>query len=464
MSFVSYAQNGEDVLLHRVFGGQGTGFYVDVGAYHPVEGSVTKAFYDRGWAGINIEPGQIFDDLAAARPRDVNLRMAVLDRTGMVAFNQNQADAGLSLVTEDQAPGSIQVPCDTLENIVRLHSGGRPVDFLKVDAEGAEAAIVGSTDWRRFRPRVLVFEATLPWSATLSNAEWEPALLEGGYVRAYFDGINCYYLPEEEEPILGRHFKVPVNVLDSVQRYDVVVQREAAQARIAALEAQCLEAHTALENSRAEVGRIRAAAQAEQAEAQSRSAAMQAEFSACLAVSQAESDARLAELQADRDGLVVALEACRAERDEFRAWLPAPEAQAVAAPTPMAGPPVAKGRPLRRMVRFAYSLFRPFVRPVTHRFRTFMMVPQLEAFESLRRDLAAGRLQISQAAHQLASPCGPSGVEVVTTSADLAEMRRLAAEMERTILTLALEGEGSSVQYPAEPASSAACGREAGRG
>ena len=56
MSFVSYAQNFEDVLLHRVFGGQETGFYVDVGAYHPVDGSVTKAFYDLGWSGINLEP------------------------------------------------------------------------------------------------------------------------------------------------------------------------------------------------------------------------------------------------------------------------------------------------------------------------------------------------------------------------------------------------------------------------
>src|SRR5579863_744930 len=76
-ALVSYAQNGEDVLLGRAFGWQTDGFYIDVGANHPVNDSVTKAFYDRGWRGINIEPGRVFEKLAAMRPRDVNLPIAL---------------------------------------------------------------------------------------------------------------------------------------------------------------------------------------------------------------------------------------------------------------------------------------------------------------------------------------------------------------------------------------------------
>ncbi len=56
MPMVSYAQNGEDVVLARVFGDRRAGFYVDVGAGHPVVDSVTKHFYDLGWRGINVEP------------------------------------------------------------------------------------------------------------------------------------------------------------------------------------------------------------------------------------------------------------------------------------------------------------------------------------------------------------------------------------------------------------------------
>ena len=75
MSFISYAQNFEDVMLWRVLKGVGRGFYVDVGAQDPDVGSVTRAFYDKGWSGINIEPvAQYHEQLCRARPRDVNLR------------------------------------------------------------------------------------------------------------------------------------------------------------------------------------------------------------------------------------------------------------------------------------------------------------------------------------------------------------------------------------------------------
>ena len=229
MSFLSYAQNFEDVLLHRVFGGQETGFYVDVGAYHPVDGSITKTFYDRGWSGINVEPGSVFANLAAARPRDVNLRMAVTDRAGEIAFIEDEADSGTSYVSTDNTGDAAarMVPCGTLEAIVSTHARGRPVDFIKIDAEGSEAAIVRSTDWRRLRPRVLLLEATRLWSNVLANQEWEPVLLEQGYVRAYFDGINCFYIPDEEVPTLLRHFQVPVNVLDRVMRHEDDVPRAA---------------------------------------------------------------------------------------------------------------------------------------------------------------------------------------------------------------------------------------------
>ena len=78
MTFVSYAQNFEDVLLWRALGGVTDGFYIDVGAAHPDIDSVTRAFYDRGWSGINIEPTPEYSlRLAAARPRDVNLRLVL---------------------------------------------------------------------------------------------------------------------------------------------------------------------------------------------------------------------------------------------------------------------------------------------------------------------------------------------------------------------------------------------------
>src|SRR5271165_1880676 len=87
MPFISYAQNYEDVILWRALREVEGGFYVDVGAADPEEYSVTCAFYERGWSGINMEPlDEYFAKLVQARPRDRNLKVAVGRETGARTF------------------------------------------------------------------------------------------------------------------------------------------------------------------------------------------------------------------------------------------------------------------------------------------------------------------------------------------------------------------------------------------
>ena len=77
--FVSYAQNQEDVVLARALRPDDReGFWVDVGAGDPVLDSVTAAFAERGWRGVNVEPlPREHERLCAARPADTNLRVAL---------------------------------------------------------------------------------------------------------------------------------------------------------------------------------------------------------------------------------------------------------------------------------------------------------------------------------------------------------------------------------------------------
>src|SRR3954469_14138544 len=78
LSFISYAQNCEDVLLWRAFRDLPRGFYIDAGAQDPDVDSVTRAFYDRGWSGVNVEPvADYHARLVRARPRDMNLCAAL---------------------------------------------------------------------------------------------------------------------------------------------------------------------------------------------------------------------------------------------------------------------------------------------------------------------------------------------------------------------------------------------------
>src|SRR4051794_37044121 len=97
---ISYAQNYEDVVLARVLADVSRGFYVDVGANHPEQDSITRHFSDHGWRGINIEPGRFYTDLAAARPRDVNLHVAVSMVAGPVTFYEGASPGLASLEPE----------------------------------------------------------------------------------------------------------------------------------------------------------------------------------------------------------------------------------------------------------------------------------------------------------------------------------------------------------------------------
>jgi len=130
VTFVSHAQNCEDVMLWRALKHVNKGFYVEVGAAHPDEYSVTRAFYDTGWRGINVEPtSTYFRRLAGARPRDINLNVA------------------------------LSAPACTLAEVCREHVTG-DVHFLKVDVEGAEATVLADGDLRMCHPWVIVGEAT----------------------------------------------------------------------------------------------------------------------------------------------------------------------------------------------------------------------------------------------------------------------------------------------------------------
>ena len=119
-----------------------------------------------------------------------------------------------------------QVPVRTIRSLIDSY-GIEPPDLLSIDVEGHEAAVIRETPLDSWRPRVLVVEATLPLTTTPSHHDWEPILLEQGYVFAAFNGVNRFYLRDDLRELLDR-LSTPVNVLDHFVPYAVVVQQERA--------------------------------------------------------------------------------------------------------------------------------------------------------------------------------------------------------------------------------------------
>lgn len=245
---ISYAQNHEDVLLARALGDAGSGFYIDVGAYDPTQDSVTRHFYDRGWRGINIEPQPaLAAKLRDARPRDVTLQVALSDHSGTALLYDATIGDGVATIDEvqvgrlrdaGQISGRSSVPVTTLAAVCAQHCDPQtPISFLKVDVEGHEREVLAGADWSRWRPRIVVVEATEPNTTRPSHQPWEPILLAAGYVFVQFDGLNRWYA-WHDEPGLVELLRTPVNVLDAFAPYRWTSRIAELEALVASLTAQ----------------------------------------------------------------------------------------------------------------------------------------------------------------------------------------------------------------------------------
>jgi len=268
MTFISYAQNFEDVMLSRALKHVSNGFYIDVGAAWPDEHSVTKAFYDRGWHGINIEPNpELLSLLQKDRPKDKNLGLAIGDHEGSLVINI-LADTGLSTldpaiaIAHTQAgrnARSKEISVTTLEKIWLHHvASDQAVHFLKVDVEGLEKQVLQGNDWISNRPWIVLVEATLPMSQVENFTPWEPILTSSNYQFVYADGLNRYYIAKEHSDLMHA-FKYPPNVFDgfiSAAQFRSEGQLEIATTELKKTNSKLVQTETKIEQLAAELQAI----------------------------------------------------------------------------------------------------------------------------------------------------------------------------------------------------------------
>ena len=268
MKLISYAQNFEDVLLWRALGHVANGFYIDAGANDPVDHSVTKAFYDAGWSGINIEPLPAFHQaFVAQRPRDINLAIAAGAQDGSLTLFDVPAVNGWASPDRDVAEAhraegyairELTVPVRTLAGVCAEHAAA-DIHFLKIDVEGFEGEVLRGMDFARWRPWIVVVEATMPNSRVTNHASWEPLVTGHGYQFAWFDGLNRYYVAQEHAELLAA-FTVQPNVFDDFISYHLkqawadlkTTAEQAAADRRAAAEQAAAERKAAAEQAAAE--------------------------------------------------------------------------------------------------------------------------------------------------------------------------------------------------------------------
>jgi FkbM family methyltransferase len=171
-SFSHYAEDLIVIQLLREKLSKGQhGIYVDVGAFDPILFSNTFLLHLHGWRGLNIDPNEDqINKFRAERPEDVNLVAVVSDGHRLVRYLQyptggtnrlvDLGDVPLENVAGEKPNRVIPMTTTTLTEVLSLHlPQGTQIDFLNIDCEGEDFAVLRGLDWDRWAPSVLAVEA-----------------------------------------------------------------------------------------------------------------------------------------------------------------------------------------------------------------------------------------------------------------------------------------------------------------
>ncbi len=171
---VYYSQEGEEIILRRYFNYKNTGFFVDVGACHPIRFSNTYKLYQLGWRGINIDATpKAMKNFLKYRPFDINVEAAVSDKIENLTyycFNESALNTFDTAKAEEiiqsghyTLNSKENIQTQTLVSLLdRFLPPNQAIDFFSIDVEGFDYKVLQSNNWDKYRPQLIIVETDLP--------------------------------------------------------------------------------------------------------------------------------------------------------------------------------------------------------------------------------------------------------------------------------------------------------------
>jgi FkbM family methyltransferase len=205
----SYAQCGEDLVVSQIFEflkiDRPT--YLDVGAFLPIYSNNTYLFYQRGARGVLVEPNvDLVPELKRKRPKDVVLGVGIGITEAASApyycltlaqWNTFSKDEAERLVAKSAGQVKIEkvvpLPLVPINRVIAEHFPGKGPDYLSIDVESLELAILQTLDFARFRPRVICSETLVALSLRNDPAVGE-FLAGHGYEARGMTYANTVYI------------------------------------------------------------------------------------------------------------------------------------------------------------------------------------------------------------------------------------------------------------------------------
>jgi FkbM family methyltransferase len=206
----TYSMDGEDLAIKQYTKNINNGFYVDIGAHHPVQRSNTCMLYEAGWFGVNVDISNfslcLFNYL---RPDDINIQRAVSDNNGETDFYYQKDFSQLSTTDRNLAKEHFQdnyqvkkIKCQTFDSLLaETKYSNKKINFLNIDVEGAELKVLSGLSFKVYNPDVICIE--ILGYRTLNNEEREKAiktdeiyifLVNLGYKKVWSGSSYCSHI------------------------------------------------------------------------------------------------------------------------------------------------------------------------------------------------------------------------------------------------------------------------------
>ena len=207
---LSFAQFGDDLVAASLFTciGHKNPTYLDIGAADPDMENNTYIFYLAGSHGVLVEPNVFQTErLRSVRPRDTVLVAGigtqdhaeadfyVMSSSGLNTFDKEQAER-LARESEHKIVKVIKMPLLGINRVIAEHFGGKAPDFLSIDIEGLEYAVLKTLDFAKYRPKVICAE-TLITNTHRHNPDTTKLMVENGYEVRGMTFANTLYIDKK---------------------------------------------------------------------------------------------------------------------------------------------------------------------------------------------------------------------------------------------------------------------------